>query len=39
VRRLDEVRAAKEVVVKYRFDDHPAAEGAGDRQVEAQKGA
>jgi glycine dehydrogenase subunit 2 len=39
VKRLDEVRAAKEVVVKYRFDDHPAVEGAGDRQVEAQKGA
>jgi glycine dehydrogenase subunit 2 len=39
VKRLDEVRAAKEVVVKYRFDDHPTVEGAGDRQVEAQKGA
>jgi glycine dehydrogenase subunit 2 len=39
VKRLDEVRAAKEVVVKYRFEDHPAAEGAGERQLEAQKGA
>jgi glycine dehydrogenase subunit 2 len=39
VKRLDEVRAAKEVVVKYRFEDHPALAGAGDRQVEAQKGA
>jgi glycine dehydrogenase subunit 2 len=28
VRRLDEVRAAKDVVVKYRFDGHPAATGA-----------
>jgi len=35
VKRLDEVRAAKEVVVKYRFEDHPA----GERQLEAQKGA
>jgi glycine dehydrogenase subunit 2 len=32
VKRLDEVRAAKDVVVKYRFEDHP-------QQVEAQKGA
>ncbi|HET7127619.1 MAG TPA: aminomethyl-transferring glycine dehydrogenase subunit GcvPB [Gaiellaceae bacterium] len=39
VKRLDEVRAAKEVVVKYRFEDHPPAEGAGERQLEAQKGA
>src|SRR5690348_6122631 len=27
VKRLDEVRAAKEVVVTYRFGDHPAAKG------------
>jgi glycine dehydrogenase subunit 2 len=40
VKRLDEVRAAKEVVVKYRFEDHPAVPGgAGERQIEAQKGA
>jgi glycine dehydrogenase subunit 2 len=39
VRRLDEVRAAKQVVVKYRFEDHPPADGAGARQLEAQKGA
>jgi glycine dehydrogenase subunit 2 len=40
VKRLDEVRAAKEVVVKYRFEDHPPAPGgAGARQVEAPKGA
>jgi glycine cleavage system P protein (glycine dehydrogenase) subunit 2 len=39
VRRLDEVRAAKEVVVTYRFEEHPRAEGAGERQLEAQKGA
>jgi glycine dehydrogenase subunit 2 len=32
VKRLDEVRAAKDVVVKYRFADHP-------QQVEAEKGA
>jgi glycine dehydrogenase subunit 2 len=39
VKRLDEVRAAKQVVVRYQFEDHPAEEGAGDRQLEAQKGA
>ena len=39
VRRLDEVRAAKQVVVKYRFEDHPVEEGAGARELEAQKGA
>jgi glycine dehydrogenase subunit 2 len=39
VKRLDEVRAAKDVVVTYRFGDHPVAKGAGDRQIEAQKGA
>jgi glycine dehydrogenase subunit 2 len=39
VRRLDEVRAAKQPVVRYRFDDAPEQRGAGDRQLEAQKGA
>jgi glycine dehydrogenase subunit 2 len=39
VRRLDEVRAAKQPVVRYRFGDHPSEHGAGDRQLEAQKGA
>jgi glycine dehydrogenase subunit 2 len=38
VRRLDEVRAAKHPVVRYRFEDHPEPQGAGDRQLEAQKG-
>jgi glycine cleavage system P protein (glycine dehydrogenase) subunit 2 len=42
VHRLDEVRAVKQPVVRYRFDDHPdlAAEGPIEpRAVEAQKGA
>jgi glycine cleavage system protein P-like pyridoxal-binding family len=41
VQRLDEVRAAKQPVVRYRFADHPepGGQGAGDRQLEAQKGA
>jgi len=39
VRRLDEVRAAKNPVVRYRFEEHPAEQGAGNRQLEAQKGA
>jgi glycine dehydrogenase subunit 2 len=39
VRRLDEVRAAKQPVVRYRFEDHPVERGAGGRQLEAQKGA
>src|SRR2546425_2110840 len=39
VRRLDEVRAAKNPIVRYRFEDHPVERGAGDRQLEAQKGA
>jgi glycine cleavage system P protein (glycine dehydrogenase) subunit 2 len=39
VRRLDEVRAAKNPIVRYRFEEHPAEHGAGDRQLEAQKGA
>jgi glycine dehydrogenase subunit 2 len=39
VKRLDEVRAAKDPVVRYRFEEHPDAHGAGDRQLEAQKGA
>jgi hypothetical protein len=39
VRRLDEVRAAKNPIVRYRFEEHPAEQGAGDRQLGAQKGA
>jgi glycine dehydrogenase subunit 2 len=39
VSRLDEVRAAKEPVLRYRFEEHPAPHGAGGRQLEAQKGA
>jgi glycine dehydrogenase subunit 2 len=45
VGRLDEVRAAKRPIVKYGFDEHPAAddpgraEGVEPRQLEAQKGA
>jgi glycine dehydrogenase subunit 2 len=41
VGRLDEVKAAKRVVVKYGFEAHPdlAADGAEPRQLEAQKGA
>src|SRR5438309_1670161 len=39
VRRLDEVRAAKNPVVKYGFERHRDLTGAGDRQLEAQKGA
>jgi glycine dehydrogenase subunit 2 len=39
VRRLDEVRAAKQPVVRYGFEEHHAPSGAGSRQLEAQKGA
>jgi glycine dehydrogenase subunit 2 len=39
VKRLDEVRAAKQQVVRYRFEEHPVEQGAGDRQLELQKGA
>ena len=39
VRRLDEVRAVKDVVVTYRFEDHPAEQRAGERQLETQKSA
>jgi glycine cleavage system P protein (glycine dehydrogenase) subunit 2 len=39
VRRLDEVRAAKQPVVKYGFEEHRPEQGSGDRQLEAQKGA
>src|SRR5207253_9175007 len=39
VRRLDEVRAAKNPIVRYRFEEPPSEHGAGDRQLEAQKGA
>jgi glycine dehydrogenase subunit 2 len=40
VKRLDEVRAAKQLVVKYGFEEHPAAEGEARSVVaEAPKGA
>src|SRR5262249_9470838 len=39
VGRLDEVRAAKQPVVRFRFDEHVHPEGAGADQIEAQKGA
>ena len=40
VKRLDEVRAAKHPVVKYGFEEHPAAEGEALSAVaEAPKGA
>ena len=43
VRRLDEVKAAKRAVVRYRFDDHPELAGNSEpsagRALEAQKGA
>src|SRR6266571_4171179 len=40
VKRLDEVRAAKRPVVRYRFEHHEDPHGAGEaRQLEAQKGA
>jgi glycine dehydrogenase subunit 2 len=41
VRRLDEVKAAKRAIVRYRFDDHPdlTSEPAEGEAIEAQKGA
>jgi glycine dehydrogenase subunit 2 len=39
VQRLDEVRAAKQPIVRFQFEDHPVESGAGDRQLEVQKGA
>src|SRR5213596_3620607 len=40
IKRLDEVRAAKQPVVRYRFEQHEDPQGAGEpRQLEAQKGA
>jgi glycine dehydrogenase subunit 2 len=39
VHRLDEVRAAKNPIVRYRFEEHDHPDGAGARQLEAQKGA
>jgi glycine dehydrogenase subunit 2 len=39
VHRLDEVRAAKNPVVRYRFEEHDHPHGAGGRQLEAQTGA
>jgi glycine dehydrogenase subunit 2 len=39
VRRLDEVRATKQPVVRFRFDEHERPTGVGKRQLEAPKGA
>ena len=42
VKRLDEVRATKQPVVRYRFEEHDEPGGgnpAEPRQLEAQKGA
>jgi glycine dehydrogenase subunit 2 len=39
VRRLDEVRAAKNPIVRYGYEHHHHPHGAGERQLEAQKGA
>jgi len=39
VQRLDEVRAARKPIVRYRFEEHPEEHVAGSRQLEAQKGA
>jgi glycine dehydrogenase subunit 2 len=41
VRRLDEVKAAKRAIVRYRFDDHPDLTGKSSEgeALEAQKGA
>jgi glycine dehydrogenase subunit 2 len=39
VGRLDEVRAAKNPIVRFRFEEHEHPHGAGSRQLEAQKGA
>ena len=41
VGRLDEVRAARQPIVRYRFDEHehPATPAGEPRQLEAQKGA
>jgi glycine dehydrogenase subunit 2 len=41
VRRLDEVKAAKRAIVRYRFDDHPdlSGEPSEGEALEAQKGA
>jgi glycine dehydrogenase subunit 2 len=40
VRRLDEVKAAKNPIVRYLFEDHPEPHATGTaRQLEAQKGA
>jgi glycine dehydrogenase subunit 2 len=39
VRRLDEVRATKQPVVRFRFDEHERPSGVGTHQLEAPKGA
>jgi hypothetical protein len=33
------VRAAKNPIVRFQFEEHPVEHGAGDRQLETQKGA
>jgi glycine dehydrogenase subunit 2 len=38
VRRLDEVKAAKQALVRYGFEDHPAAEQRAGAGIEAPKG-
>jgi glycine dehydrogenase subunit 2 len=39
VQRLDEVRATRQPVLRFQFDEHPPISGSGDRQLEVQKGA
>jgi glycine dehydrogenase subunit 2 len=39
VGRLDEVRAARQPIVRYAFEQHEHPTGAGGRELEAQKGA
>ncbi|HEX7627219.1 MAG TPA: hypothetical protein VF379_09165, partial [Gaiellaceae bacterium] len=39
VKRLDEVRAAREQIVRFQFEDHPAEQKGSDRELQAQKGA
>ncbi len=39
VRRVDEVRAVKQPVLRYQFDRHPEPHAAGPQPLEAPKGA
>jgi glycine cleavage system P protein (glycine dehydrogenase) subunit 2 len=39
VRRVDEVKAVKQPVLRYQFEDHPEQRASGAQQLEAQKGA